>query len=132
MDENQAAAKCLSVQKSNRSGGGLQLHSLLRRKSALSANALAPVATLDKQPTFIAMRLVRRQAADGTEIRDYVNGGDDSVASCFASGSVMNCTDSAGPVCHNIFFIKVGVVTRYLPTGRCYTDDTVRPGYGGG
>jgi hypothetical protein len=43
-----------------------------------------PVAELDKQPLFLTMRLVRTQAADGTEIRNYVNG--KNVGTCFGGG----------------------------------------------
>jgi uncharacterized circularly permuted ATP-grasp superfamily protein len=88
-----------------------------------------PVTQLDKHPTFLTMQLVRRQAADGTEIRDYVNNGGD-VAVCSGGGRVASCAESS-VVCHNIFYIKNGVVTQYLPTGQCYTDETVRPGYAG-
>ena len=30
-------------------------------------------------------------------------------------------------VCNNIFYIRDGIVLEYAPTGRCYTDETVRP-----
>jgi len=104
-----------------------------------------PVAELDKQPFFLTLPQVRTQAADGTEIRNYVNG--QNVASCFGSGfatgtggyvssatynEFTDCTQRFA-ACNNIFYIKNGVVTQYTPIGsggmRCFTDASVRPGY---
>jgi hypothetical protein len=66
---------------------------------------------------------------DGMEVRDYVNGG--TYARCAGGGAAAACLATQA-ACHNIFFIKNGVVIRYAPTGaggaRCYTDDTLRPG----
>jgi hypothetical protein len=104
-----------------------------------------PVADLDKHPLFLTMQMVRTQAADGTEIRNYVNGR--TVASCSGGGTVFagyvdmatysrfsNCAQTFA-ACNNIFYIKDGVVTQYTPIGsggaRCYTDASVRPGFTG-
>ncbi|MGO9237542.1 MAG: hypothetical protein ACLP4V_26955 [Methylocella sp.] len=40
----------------------------------LEAWAGQPVELLDKQPVFLTMQSVRTMTADGTEIRNYVNG----------------------------------------------------------
>ena len=107
-----------------------------------------PVAALDKQPVFLTMQRVSTRAADGTEIRNYVNGA--NVGRCAGSGTGMvfsggdvpmatysafsNCM-SRFAACNNIFYIKDGVVERYVPVGsggmRCYTDARAKPGYSG-
>ena len=108
----------------------------------LNAWVGAPVSALDKHPIFLTMPVVRTTAADGTEIRNYVNGR--NIASCSSGGSVFGATVSlatyssftncvqAFPACNNIFYIKDGVVTQYTPIGtggmRCYTDERARPG----
>jgi hypothetical protein len=104
------------------------------RQADLDAWVGVPVSELDKQPTFLTMQLVRTTAADGTEIRNYVNA--ETFASCsgFANkyNEFVNCA-SGLRACNNIFYIKNGRVERYAPIGsggaRCFTDDTVRPGY---
>ena len=105
-----------------------------------------PVADLDRHPVFLTMTVVKTRTEDGTEMRNYVNGG--VVASCSGGGntslngylslaqynSFSSCSQSfAG--CHNIFVIKSSIVQQYSPIGRggarCYTDDSVRPGFTG-
>lgn len=92
------------------------------RPSDLDAWVGQPVAALDHHPAFIAMRLERKMLPDGTEVRDYVNGGNVRRVPAWETK----------PACHNIFFVKDGVVTRYAPTGAggvwCFTDDSLRPG----
>jgi hypothetical protein len=104
-----------------------------------------PVADLDKHPIFLTFPVVKTVTPDGTEMRDYVNGR--NVASCSSGGSVF-----AGPVnyatytgftscmqnfaaCHAIFTIKNGVIQSVSAIGtggmRCYTNETVRPGFSG-
>lgn len=100
-----------------------------------------PVNDLDLHPVFLTMQLVKTTAADGTEIRNYVNSG--TSLECYGGGALFgtsastamfsdfsNCTSRKG-ACNNIFYIKKGVVTEYLPTGsggaRCFTDETLRP-----
>jgi hypothetical protein len=104
-----------------------------------------PVDELDKQPLFLTMQSVRTRAADGTEIRNYINGR--NVASCSGGGTVFagnvdmatysqfsSCMH-AFAACNNIFYIKNGTVTQYTPIGtggaHCYTDERVRPGFAG-
>lgn len=104
-----------------------------------------PVADLDKHPIFLTMQSVRTRAADGTEIRNYVNGQD--VSSCSGGGTIFAGTVdmatysrfsscSAGfAACNNIFYIKNGMVTQYTPVGtggaRCFTDERARPDFAG-
>jgi hypothetical protein len=101
-----------------------------------------PVDKLDKHPVFLTMQVVRTHAADGTEIRNYING--HNIASCSGGGTVFagyvnmatyshfsNCMQSFA-ACNNNFYIKNGVVTQYSPIGtggaRCYTNEQTRPG----
>ena len=80
--------------------------------------------------------MVRTQTENGIEIRNYVNSR--NVASCLgrtsgrADGAYVNANTFANCssnqiACNNIFYIKAGKVIEYAPTGRCYTDETVRP-----
>jgi hypothetical protein len=115
------------------------------RQEDLVAWEGAPVSALDAQPVFLTMRVVKTMTADGTEIRNYVNGRD--VGSCSGGGSVYggfvslatyqqysSCV-STFAACNNIFYIKNGRVIRYTPIGtggaRCYTNDATRPGFSG-
>jgi hypothetical protein len=105
----------------------------------------APVSALDAQPFFLTRPMVRTVTADGTEIRNYVNGA--NVGGCSGGGSVYggvvnmatyqqftSCVSRAA-ACNNIFYIKNGGVIRYTPIGtggmRCYTNEAVRPGFTG-
>lgn len=102
-----------------------------------------PVAALDKQPMFLAMQRVTTRAADGTEIRNYVNGA--NVGRCSGTGTGMlfggevpmatysafsNCM-SRFAACNNIFYIKDGVVEKAVLVGsggaRCYTNENFKP-----
>ena len=106
------------------------------RKQDLDAWVGVPVEALDTHSFFITVPMYRTVTASGIEIRNYANGAD--VAQCFGtaganrSGNFVNAnaftTCSSGRiVCNNIFYIKDGVVIEYVPTGRCYTDETVQP-----
>ncbi len=77
-------------------------------------------------PVFLTMHLVRTQAADETEIRNYVNGSE--VARCSQSGAVYGgvlnlatcsqfsfCVANCGHV--TTFSIKNGTVKRHTPSG---------------
>ena len=80
-----------------------------------------PVADLDKHPlTLVASHVVRVTTADGTELRDYVNGR--NVAQCSGGGSVfagtvnmtsyntfMSCMQRF-QACHAVYTIKDGIV----------------------
>jgi hypothetical protein len=115
------------------------------RKEDTDAWAGQTVSVLDKHPVFLTLRVVRAISEDGTEIRDYVNGKE--VVSCSGGGAVfagavgmatynqyMQCS-SAVPTCHNIFYIRKGIVERYVPVGtggaRCFTDERARPDFNG-
>jgi hypothetical protein len=104
-----------------------------------------PVSDLDKHPIFLTQHLVRSNAADGTEIRDYVNSR--NVAQCSGGGSAfsglvntatynnfMNCMQRV-QACHGIFYIKNGIVESVSAIGtgglRCYTNESLRPGFSG-
>lgn len=106
------------------------------RQPDLDAWVNMPVEALDTHSLFITIPMYRTITASGIEIRNYANGAE--VSSCFSNASASggkqyvnatqftNCT-SDKVVCNNIFYIKGGKVLEYAPTGRCYTDDTVRP-----
>lgn len=104
-----------------------------------------PVDELDKHPVFLTLQVVRTRTADGTEIRNYVNGR--NTVSCSDGGMVTagyldtasysrfsSCMQSF-PACNNIFYIKNGVVTQYSPIGtggaHCCTNEKLRPGFTG-
>jgi hypothetical protein len=116
------------------------------RQEDLDAWVGQPVDLLDKQPVFLTMQSVRTMTADGTEIRNYVNGA--AVGSCNGGGSVSSggFVNSATysqfsscvarlAACNNIFYIKDGRVQRYTPIGtggmRCYTNEAGRPNFSG-
>lgn len=116
------------------------------RQDDLKAWQGAPVSALDTHPVFLTMQVVKTRTNDGIEIRNYVNGR--AVASCSGGGSVLvnsyinlasynqftNCMQGFA-ACNNIFYISNGQVQRYTPIGtggaKCYTNDTVRPGFSG-
>jgi len=100
-----------------------------------------PVVELDKQPLFVTMPVVRTEAADGTEIRNYVNGG--TYSTCSESGSVFgrrlsfaayssfySCMQHVA-ACNNIFYIKGGRIDRVVLLGtggmQCSTSKLFRP-----
>jgi hypothetical protein len=115
------------------------------RPEDLAAWKGRPVADLDRHPMFAAMKLVRTYAADGTEIRNYMNGV--AQTACSGGGSVnaysayaanfnqQGACISRTPTCNNIFYIKGGIVQQYTPIGsggaKCFTDDRARPGFSG-
>lgn len=100
-----------------------------------------PVTQLDLHPFFNTLPVEVRVAADGTEIRNYVNGR--NAASCFqnatVSGFSTNTIYGSGSgfcsarfqACNNIFYIRNGTVVRYLPTPSggavCVTNASLRP-----
>ena len=107
------------------------------RQQDLDAWVGVPVEALDSQPVFLSMPVYRTQTEGGIEIRNYVNSKD--IEQCFARSGVrrgdtkyvshsafMTCSDTR-LVCNNLFYVQAGKVTRYAPTGNCYTDDSVRP-----
>lgn len=111
------------------------------RQQDVDAWAGAPVEALDTHPLFLSMPVYRTQTDGGIEIRNYVNGKD--VEQCFTqsgarrgdkyvSHSVFTTCSDTRVVCNNLFYVQGGKVTRYAPTGSCYTDDSVRPKMGAG
>lgn len=104
-----------------------------------------PVDQLDKHSIFLTMKVVRTHAADGTEIRDYINGR--NIASSSGGGSVFagyvdtatysnfsSCMQSFA-ACHAIFYIKNDVIDHVSAVGtggmHCYTNEQFRPGFVG-
>jgi len=105
-----------------------------------------PVAELDTHPIFLTFPVVRTKAADGTEMRRYINGR--NVASCSGGGSVFantgvdmatyntfsNCMQGFA-ACNSIFYIKDGRVQQVTLIGtggaRCYSNESLRPGFRG-
>lgn len=107
------------------------------RQSDLDAWVGVPVEALDTHPLFVTMPLYRTQTASGVEIRNYLNS--QAVEQCFANAgyrrgdrhyvshsTFVSCTENRVS-CANLFYVQDGKVTRYAPTGSCYTDDSVRP-----
>ena len=115
------------------------------RPEDLTAWEGQPVELLDKHPVFLTMRSVRTVTADGTEIRNYVNGigGECIESSAVVSGGVVNSATYSQfsscvahvRACNNIFYIKDGRVLRYAPIGtgggRCYTNEATNPNFSG-
>ena len=105
------------------------------RQEDLDAWVGQPVSMLDTHPFFLTVPLEKRFTADGVEVRIYRNGR--SVSRCSSQSALVNSYSTSinsyancyqdDVVCNNIFFIKNNRVIRYSPTGRCYTDATVRP-----
>jgi hypothetical protein len=104
-----------------------------------------PVSDLEKHPILLTMPVVRTTTSDGTEIRDYVNGR--NFSECSAGGTMFagqvnfatynnftSCMQRFA-ACHGIFYIKNGVIDHVSAIGtggmRCYTNETLRPGFSG-
>jgi hypothetical protein len=100
---------------------------------------------LEKQPYFLTMPVVKTQAADGTEIWNYVIG--TQVSSCNQMGTMfgprlswgmysgfMDCT-AQYQTCNNIFYINGGKVQRVVVLGTrgaaCSTDRRFLPSFTG-
>ncbi len=111
------------------------------RQEDLDAWVGQPVSTLEKHPFFLTRPVIRTRASDGTEIWNYVNGR--NIEACSASGSLYgrlvdhatysrhsHCMQSVA-ACNNIFYIKNGIVERYVPVGtgglRCMTSEELKP-----
>lgn len=106
------------------------------RQQDLDAWVGVPVEALDTHSFFITVPMFRTRTDSGIEIRNYANGRD--VTQCFGNagankvGNFVNANtfticSSGRIVCNNIFYIKDGKIIEYVPTGRCYTDETVQP-----
>jgi hypothetical protein len=115
------------------------------RQTDLESWVGQPVSTLEKHPVFLTMPAVRTVASDGTEIRNYVNG--KNVGQCSGGGNIFASTVDfttysqfsqymqSFASCNNIFYIKNGMISQYVPVGsggaRCFTDDRTRPNFRG-
>ena len=115
------------------------------RQVDLDAWVGQPVSALEKHPFFVTRPVVRTRASDGTEIWNYVNGR--NIGTCNSSGSLYgrmvdyatyssfsNCMQTVA-ACNNIFYIKNGIVERYVPVGTggvsCMTSEEVQPNHTG-
>ena len=106
------------------------------RQSDLDAWSGVSVEALDTHSFFLTVPMFKTVSSSGIEIRNYTNGKE--VANCMSSGTARSSgsrvsqtqftTCSTGAVgCNNLFYIKDGRVIEYAPTGRCFTDESVRP-----
>jgi hypothetical protein len=108
------------------------------RKSDLDAWVGISAEALDTHSFFLTLPMVRTVTPSGIEVRNYPN--KRSIGRCFHSGGAnFNSTLSyaayqsfatcatAQVGCDNIFYLRNGVVVEYAPTGRCSTDERVRP-----
>src|SRR5664279_1215886 len=111
----------------------------------LALTGCATVHQEDLDP-WAGVPVVRTKAADGTEMRRYINGR--NVASCSGGGSVFantgvdmatyntfsNCMQGFA-ACNSIFYIKDGRVQQVTLIGtggaRCYSNESLRPGFRG-
>lgn len=106
------------------------------RQQDLDAWVGQPVEVLDMQPFFLTVPMIRTKTTSGIEIRDYANVRNMSACTGYGTGSVgggwvnagafSSCT-SGSVGCHNIFYIKDGIVIEYAPTGNCYTNEEQAP-----
>lgn len=102
-----------------------------------------PASLLDAHPFFNTLPVETKIMADGTEIRNYVNGVCENNYSDVSINIAINTSSTikdscAGSfmACNNQFYIKDGRVIAYAPVGsggaRCRTDERVRPRIIGG
>ncbi len=115
------------------------------RQVDLDAWVGQPVSALEKHPFFVTRPVVRTRTSDGTEIWNYVNG--KNIGTCSVSGSLYGglvdyatyssfsqCMQTVA-ACNNLFYIKNGIVLRYLPVGTggmwCYTTQALQPNQAG-
>jgi hypothetical protein len=108
------------------------------RQPDLDAWVGMPVEALDTHTFFITLPMSKRTTASGIEVRNYANTA--TVTDCdetvFAtankggkSGTAFGSTEctSTKTGCNNIFYIKDSKIIEYAPTGRCMTNDSLRP-----
>ena len=88
-----------------------------------------PVSALETHPFFLTVPVIKTIASDGTEIWNYKN----SVGLIQGSSSLITVKKDAA--CNNIFYIKDGVVLRYIAQGtggvRCMTNAALQPQFRG-
>ena len=94
------------------------------RQQDLDAWVGMPVEALESHSFFVTLPVYRSKTDSGVEIWNYSNTRD--VASCYGYGGVGSCISSKSG-CHNLFYIRDGVVQEYKPSGNCFTDESVQP-----
>ena len=82
-----------------------------------------PVEALDTHTFFVSLPMYRSITAGGIEVRNYTN--TQERTRCTGT-TTMTCT-SVRDGCNNIFYIKDGKVIEYVPTGRCFTNESMQP-----
>lgn len=84
-----------------------------------------PIDKLNSHSFFMTIPVEKSYLSNGTEIRNYRNGGTyRSTANC----NYGSCTAiTSETVCNNIFYIKDNIVQEYKVVGRCRTNSTLRP-----
>lgn len=114
---------------------GLQACATVRQED-LASWVNAPVAALDLHSIFATMPMYRTVAANGVEMRNYVNSED--ISRCFGTGnaysrgrsislSAFSTCRASSVTCNNIFYVQGDRVLEYRPTGSCYTDKRAQP-----
>ena len=115
------------------------------RQVDLDAWVGQPIIALESHPFFITMPPVKSQLSDGSEVWNYVNGA--NLGTCTGGGSVYgrkldatqysqfaSCVQRFA-ACNNIFYIRDGKVTQYIPVGtggmRCNTNEQIQPKFRG-
>lgn len=95
-----------------------------------------PVEALDTHSLFFTIPMLRTKTDSGIEIRNYANGrnfticsgsGSANLTGAWVSASAFSACSSGWVGCNNIFYIKDNKVIEYAPTGKCFTDERVRP-----
>ncbi len=106
------------------------------RQQDLDAWVGASVEVLDSHDFFMKVPMYRTKTDSGSEVRIYAFGF--NLGECFGEAGAtevgdfvevddfFSCSRSL-VVCNHMFFIREGKVLEYAPTGRCMTDETVRP-----
>tara|TARA_B110000196_G_C21063524_1_gene623634 strand:- start:328 stop:753 length:426 start_codon:yes stop_codon:yes gene_type:complete len=98
------------------------------RQSDLDVWVGMPVEALDIHSFFLTVPLVKTISDSGIEIRNYRNGGKIySKCTGYVDRALFATCMQSEIVCNNLFYIKDKIVLEYAPTGRCYTDDHLRP-----
>ena len=106
------------------------------RQQDLDAWVGVSVEALDSHEFFMKVPMYRTRTDGGTEVRIYAYGF--NLGECFGEAGATKVGDFVDVdeffacsrslvVCNHMFFIREGKVLEYAPTGRCMTNDTVRP-----
>ena len=106
------------------------------RQQDLDAWVGVSVEAIDTHVFFNKEVMFRTMTTSGTEIRNYAYGY--NFLECFGRAGATRSGDfvddkafiicsSGRIVCNNLFYIRDGIVLEYAPTGRCTTDEKIRP-----